>query len=89
MTTNAPTTTQPRPFRRSTSNKVFAGVSGGLGDYFGADPIMFRIGFIAGTLITGGVAAIAYVALALVRPDDAQVQGPVSPPPVVGPPVPA
>ena len=50
----APTSEQPdeghdRPRRllRSSSDRVIAGVAGGLGDYFGVDPIIFRIGFVA------------------------------------------
>ena len=35
-----------KKFRRSTSNKVIAGVCGGLGDLFEVDPIIFRIIFL-------------------------------------------
>ena len=38
---------------RSTRDRVFAGVAGGLGEYFNVDPIIFRIGFIALTLGAG------------------------------------
>src|SRR5918996_183928 len=36
--------TPPRRLTRSTSDKHVAGVAGGLGQYFGVDPIIFLIG---------------------------------------------
>ena len=36
----------PRRLTRSSSDKVMAGVAGGLGRYFDIDPIIFRIGFV-------------------------------------------
>ena len=35
---------QPRRLTRSSSDRVIAGVAGGLGRYFDIDPIIFRIG---------------------------------------------
>jgi phage shock protein PspC (stress-responsive transcriptional regulator) len=55
---------------RSTEDKMLAGVAGGLGEYFGVDPVLFRVGFVAATLLSG-VGAIAYLALVLfVKTDD-------------------
>jgi phage shock protein PspC (stress-responsive transcriptional regulator) len=55
---------------RSTEDKMLAGVAGGLGEYFGVDPVLFRVGFVAATLLSG-VGALAYLALVLfVRTDD-------------------
>jgi phage shock protein PspC (stress-responsive transcriptional regulator) len=45
------------------------GVSGGLGRYFGVDPMLFRIGFVL-SLFFGGVGGLAYVLLALFVPTD-------------------
>lgn len=36
----------PRPLRRSRSDRVIAGVCGGLGRYLGIDPVLFRIAFV-------------------------------------------
>ncbi len=32
--------------RRSRTNRIVAGVCGGLGDFFGVDPFWFRLGFL-------------------------------------------
>jgi len=40
-----------RTLTRSTTEKHIAGVSGGLGRYFGIDPVIFRVGFGAATLV--------------------------------------
>jgi phage shock protein C len=59
-----------RTLTRSTSDRKLSGVAGGLGAYFGVDPLLFRIGFAVATLASG-VGALAYLALlAFVKPDD-------------------
>ncbi len=40
--------------RRSRTDRVIAGVCGGLGAFFGIDPVWFRIGFLV-TFLPGGV----------------------------------
>ena len=48
-------TTQKRaPLRRSRSNRIVAGVCGGLGEFFGISPWWFRIGILL-ALAPGGV----------------------------------
>jgi phage shock protein PspC (stress-responsive transcriptional regulator) len=55
---------------RSSEDKMLAGVAGGLGEYFGVDPVLFRVGFVAATLLSG-VGLLAYLALVLfVKADD-------------------
>jgi phage shock protein C len=49
-----------RQLRRSKTNRVIGGVCGGLGRYFGIDPVLFRIGFIA-LLIFGGSGLLLYI----------------------------
>jgi len=59
-----------RILNRSSEDKLLAGVAGGLGEYFGVDPVLFRVGFVAATLLSG-VGALAYLALVLfVKTDD-------------------
>jgi phage shock protein PspC (stress-responsive transcriptional regulator) len=43
------------PLRRSRTNKVLGGVSGGLAEYSGIDPLLWRIGFVALALAGPGV----------------------------------
>lgn len=51
---------EPRLLRRSATNRVAAGVSGGLGEYFGVDPVLFRVLF-ATTAFFGGAGILAYI----------------------------
>ncbi len=53
---------------RSKTNRVIAGVCGGLGEYFSLDPVLFRILFVALT-IAGGSGILLYVVLIFVIPE--------------------
>ncbi|WP_111766472.1 PspC domain-containing protein [Nakamurella deserti] len=53
--------------RRSRSDSKVAGVAGGLAHYLGVDPILFRVGFVALTIL-GGVGILAYTLLWLLLP---------------------
>jgi phage shock protein PspC (stress-responsive transcriptional regulator) len=55
---------------RSSTDKYVAGVSSGLGEHFGVDPTMVRVGWVFATLISGGAALLAYAALMVVVPRD-------------------
>ena len=52
---------------RSDSDRVIAGVCGGLGDYFKVDPIWMRIIFIV-LLFGGGFSLLLYVLMWLIVP---------------------
>jgi phage shock protein PspC (stress-responsive transcriptional regulator) len=58
-----------RRLTRSTSDRVIAGVAGGLGRYFSIDPVVVRIAFIVGAFF-GGAGFIAYGAAWLLVPSD-------------------
>lgn len=49
-----------RSLRRSTDDRVLAGVAGGIGRYFGMDPVLFRVLF-AVSAFFGGAGLLAYV----------------------------
>ncbi|MXW62580.1 MAG: PspC domain-containing protein [Acidimicrobiaceae bacterium] len=53
--------------RRSEDDRLIAGVSGGLGEYFGMDPVIVRIGFIILTFF-GGVGIALYLMSWLIVP---------------------
>ena len=58
------------PLRRSRSNRIIAGVCGGLGEFFGISATWFRIGFLI-ALIPGGIPGIfLYLLLWLIIPKD-------------------
>jgi phage shock protein PspC (stress-responsive transcriptional regulator) len=54
---------------RSRSDRMLAGVSGGLARYFEIHPAFFRVGFVVLTLL-GGSGILIYAAAALVMPDE-------------------
>jgi phage shock protein C len=62
-------TTETLRLTRSSDDKMLGGVAGGLGAYFGVDPVLFRVGFAVATLLSG-VGALAYLAMLLAVPRD-------------------
>ena len=63
---------EPEPVRRiqrSRSNRWLLGVSGGLAEYFGLHPAIYRVLFVA-LAFAGGTGIFLYLALALVMPDE-------------------
>jgi phage shock protein C len=63
-------TTPRQSLRRSRSDRVFMGVCGGLGEFFGISPFWFRLGFLI-SLIPGGIPGIlAYLLLWLIIPSE-------------------
>ncbi len=53
---------------RHPEDKIVGGICGGLGDYFGIDPILVRIMWVVLTLGTAGTGLLAYAALWLLLP---------------------
>jgi phage shock protein PspC (stress-responsive transcriptional regulator) len=68
-----------RRLQRRRHDRVIAGVAGGLGDYFGIDPVIVRLVFVAAT-IAGGTGIIAYFAAWLLVPEAPAVGQPPSAP---------
>lgn len=59
----------PRRLTRSRDDRFIGGVAGGLGRYFGVDPILFRIGFVVLSFF-GGTGLLAYLVLLAFVPAD-------------------
>ena len=56
--------------RRSRTNRIVAGVCGGLGDFFGVDPFWFRLAFLI-AILPGGVPGLAaYLIMWLIVPSE-------------------
>ncbi|WP_448625569.1 PspC domain-containing protein [Geodermatophilus sp. URMC 64] len=69
-----PPTPAPRPqLRRSGSEKMLGGVCGGLAEYSGIDPLLWRVGFV-GLTVAGGAGVLVYLLLWVLMPS-----GPVGP----------
>lgn len=55
------------PLRRSRTDKVLGGVSGGLAEYTGIDALLWRVGFIA-LVFAGGTGVVVYLLLWVLMP---------------------
>ncbi len=53
--------------RRSRTDKIIGGVNGGLAEYSGIDPLLWRVGFVA-LAFAGGTGVIVYLLLWLLMP---------------------
>jgi phage shock protein PspC (stress-responsive transcriptional regulator) len=77
-TSDTPVTPQPDPgprrLTRSSRDRIIGGVGGGIGRYFGIDPTLVRIGFVALALL-GGTGLVVYAAALLLVPLDDEDAG--------------
>ena len=61
------------PLRRSRSNRMIAGVVGGLARYFGIDPTLARVLYVVGSIVSVAFPGIlVYVLLWAIIPQDDQ-----------------
>jgi phage shock protein PspC (stress-responsive transcriptional regulator) len=58
---------------RSRDDRILAGVAGGLADLWDADPSLVRIVWALLVILTGGIALVIYIVMALVVPDEDDV----------------
>lgn len=57
-----------KTLHKSPTNRVLAGVCGGLGEYFDIDPTLVRVAFVL-LFFSGGLGLFLYIALLVVMPD--------------------
>ncbi|MFD2092008.1 PspC domain-containing protein [Blastococcus deserti] len=71
--TDQPTWQQPPPpidrpqLRRSSTDSMLGGVSGGLAEYSGIDAVLWRVGFV-GLTLAGGAGVVLYLLLWVLMP---------------------
>ena len=65
-----------RRLRRSRTDRVGAGVASGLGDYFGLDPVLFRVLF-ATSAFFGGAGILAYLLAWAAIPEEGTEHAPI------------
>lgn len=53
---------------KSNRNKMLGGVCGGIGEYFGVDPTLVRLAFVALCILAGG-GLIAYIIALIIIPE--------------------
>jgi phage shock protein C len=59
---------------RSRSERMLAGVAGGLAEYLDVDPTLVRLAFALGSLVTGPVALMLYIVCALIIPSEPETR---------------
>ena len=59
-----------KKLKRSSSDKIIAGVCGGIGEYFNIDPVVVRIIWVLLAFMPGGPGFLAYLICALIIPED-------------------
>jgi phage shock protein PspC (stress-responsive transcriptional regulator) len=59
-----------KKLKRSRTDRVFAGVCGGIGEYFNIDPVIIRIIWVLLAFMPGGPGFLAYLICALIIPED-------------------
>ncbi|OLR89841.1 PspC domain-containing protein [Actinokineospora bangkokensis] len=67
---NGHTATTTRTLRRSRTDKMVAGVCGGLAKTLGVDAALVRIGLVAATLLGFGAGALIYLAAWILIPEE-------------------
>lgn len=56
---------------RSREERMIGGVCAGVGEYFGIDPTLIRLGFVLGALLTGvGPMVLTYIIMLIVVPEE-------------------
>src|ERR1700687_4392 len=58
----------PARLERSHTNKVVAGVCGGIAEYLQVDATLVRVFFVVGSIVTGGLGLLGYVVLVVLMP---------------------
>lgn len=53
---------------RSATNRVVAGVCGGIAEYLQVDATLVRVFFVIGTIVTGGLGLLGYIILIVLMP---------------------
>jgi phage shock protein PspC (stress-responsive transcriptional regulator) len=71
MTENIASEPAVKRLERSRSDRMLAGVSGGLARYFDLSPAFYRVGFVVLALL-GGAGVLIYLAAVLVIPDEGE-----------------
>ncbi len=62
-------TTGPRRLTRSVDDRMFAGVCGGVAEYFKVDPTVIRIAAVLATVLSLGAVPIAYLVAWAIMPE--------------------
>ncbi len=60
---------------RSSDNRIFAGICGGLGEYFDVDPTVVRVVYVLLSLLTAFMGVLVYIILLFIIPKRPWIEG--------------
>ena len=60
---------------RSSDNRIFAGICGGLGEYFNVDPTVVRVVYVLLSLLTAFMGVLVYIILLFIIPKRPWIEG--------------
>ncbi|MDQ3812186.1 MAG: PspC domain-containing protein, partial [Chloroflexota bacterium] len=61
---------RPRRLTRSSRERMWAGVAGGMAEYFDLDPALVRLLWVAAAVVSGGLAIPVYIVASIILPRD-------------------
>ncbi|HEY71132.1 MAG TPA: PspC domain-containing protein [Anaerolineae bacterium] len=61
---------EPKKLYRARDDRMLAGVCGGLGKYFGIDPTVLRVLFVAAAVLGVGGGIILYILMMILVPEE-------------------
>src|ERR1700693_5663482 len=64
----APPPPRPRRLMRSGHERMWAGVAGGMAEYFDIDPALMRLIWVAATVVSGGLGVAVYILAWVILP---------------------
>jgi phage shock protein C len=67
---------QPAQLYRSRTDRMLAGVAGGIREYFDFDPSVIRVMRVLAAITSAGTAVLVYVALAIIIPSEDELDQP-------------
>ncbi|MFI5266012.1 MAG: PspC domain-containing protein [Chloroflexota bacterium] len=70
-----------RRLTRSSRERMWAGVAGGLAEYFDVDPTLMRLMWVVATVVTAGLFVAVYFVMWVIMPLDTDQPGPWKEPP--------
>jgi phage shock protein C len=76
MTNSTQATETTKKLRRSRTDKMLTGVSGGWADYLGVDPTVLRIGLVGAAVLSAGVTLPLYAAAVFLTPEQEAAEAP-------------
>jgi len=64
---------EPHRLRRSSRDRMWAGVAGGMAEYFDVDPTLMRLIWVVATVVTAGLLVAVYLVMWVIMPLNSEI----------------